>query len=274
MMPLAKFVTRSWPFANGSGRIIDKLFSDVNFEGQSAAVITSDSFPMMVPNDLIGRHLYISGKFDRSVVKVLCDHARPGDVLLDIGANIGYVSACFLKLVPNSKVVAVEPNPPVYEMLQSNLAQFTGRYHTVPVAMSDRDGDGKLATKDWNLGASSLADEGTPVLLWTAERLCTALNLDRIDLIKIDVEGHEEAVLRSLQPLLAQFKPRAILFEDHADRAATDIGELLNTAGYSVHGIYKSLLNTRVLPIRSKQDCTCNDYIAVRQDHNTPRRSR
>jgi FkbM family methyltransferase len=42
---------------------------------------------------------------------MLCRFAKPGDTLLDVGAHIGYVSACFLKIVPASNVIAIEAHP-------------------------------------------------------------------------------------------------------------------------------------------------------------------
>jgi FkbM family methyltransferase len=257
MHTIQKFAVRAWPFANGSGRIIDRFFSGVTFDAP-VSVATTDGFKISIPNDLIGRHIYLSGKFDRSIIQVLCDVARPGDALLDIGANIGYVSACFLQCVPGSTVTAIEPNPPIFDLLRTNLAQFGIRQRTVNCAVSDHDGAGHLETNAYNLGASRLAESGTPVKLCTAE----SLRISRANIIKIDVEGHEEVVIRSLLPLLGRQRPRVILFEDHGDSAAGPIGALLSSAGYTTHGIHKRLNGTTIAPIRSKADCTCNDYIA------------
>src|SRR5215471_3758736 len=111
-----QILLRSWPFPRGAGRIIDRCFSKVAFDDDIVAVRTTDGFDMnIMPNDVIGRHIYLRGEFDRSTVEVLCNFASPGDTLLDIGANIGYVSACFLKNVPNSKVIAVEPQPAILD---------------------------------------------------------------------------------------------------------------------------------------------------------------
>src|SRR5690242_20656556 len=99
----AQALLRLWPFPRGAGRIVDHYFSRLKFDMGVARVPTTDGFGLTVfPNELIGRHLYLTGEFDRSTVEVLLNHARPGDVLLDIGANVGYVSACFLKNVPQS----------------------------------------------------------------------------------------------------------------------------------------------------------------------------
>src|SRR5262249_31196093 len=55
----AQLLVRSWPFPRGSGRIIDRVFSNIKFSEQIASVMTTDGFKMLVPpNDHIGRHIY------------------------------------------------------------------------------------------------------------------------------------------------------------------------------------------------------------------------
>ncbi len=88
--------------------------------------------------------------------------------------------------------------------------------------------------------------------------------LPRLDLIKIDVEGHEETVFHAIDAQLARLAPRAILFEDQGAGAAEAIGTLLNRHRYTVFGIDKRLLRTRRVPMVSSGDCRYNDYLAVR----------
>src|SRR5437016_2453438 len=103
-----QLLVRNWPFPRGSGRIIDRVFSKIKFSEQIASVMTTDGFKMLVPpNDHIGRHIYLSGEFDRTTAEVLITVSKPGDILLDIGANLGYVSACFLQRVENSRCISV-----------------------------------------------------------------------------------------------------------------------------------------------------------------------
>ena len=123
-MCLVPFLARHRPFANGSGRLLDLFARSVDLGGGERIVQTSDGFDIKVlAGDLIGRHLLLSGRFERSVVQVLLDHARLGDVLLDIGANIGYAAACFLSRVSGSTAICVEPQPEIADLLRSTLAQ-------------------------------------------------------------------------------------------------------------------------------------------------------
>ncbi len=272
---------RAWPFPRGAGRIVDRLFSRLSFDEDVATVRTTDGFEMhIMPNELIGRHIYLTGEFDRSMVEVLCNFAEDGDTLLDIGANVGYVSACFLKNIPNSKVFAVEPQPKILDLLCSNLQQFApDQYRIVPVALSDRDGEGWFEICDRNRGASKLVVEEnartTRVAVWSADRFFSNLDIQKLDIIKLDVEGHEESIFRACKPALERLQPRAILFEEQTRKSAPDgpIGILLHSIGYRVFGIRKLLNRIDLMPLSCESDCVYNDYIAVRRGHDVPQKA-
>lgn len=263
-MTLAVLAARYWPFANGSGRIIDRFARGVDLGQGERLAQTSDGFALRVrADDLIGRHILLTGRFDRSVVQVLLDHARPGDVLLDIGANIGYVAACFLSRIADSSAICVEPQPEIVDLLEANMAPFGDRVAIHRVALSDAAGEVRFRIDQANRGASRIdADGEFAVPAMHAGELLAGL--PRLDLIKMDVEGHEETVFRAIDVQLARLAPRAILFEDQGAGAAEAIGALLHRHRYTVFGIDKRLLRTRLVPIVSSGDCRYNDYLAVR----------
>lgn len=268
---LPQILLRSWPFPRGAGRIIDRYYSRLSFDAEVASVRTTDGFTIKVlPNDLIGRHIYLTGEFDRTTVEVLLKFSKPGDVLLDIGANIGYVSACFLQRVPRSKSIAVEPQPQIVDLLLSNLKPFGDeRYKVFPVGLSDVDSSGWLEICDLNRGASKVVDERNShtveIQLWSAKRLFASLHGEKIDLVKIDVEGYEEAVLKACQVELDRLRPRAIFFEEHTQSAAPDgsIGRIFKSIGYQVLGVKKRLTRLEFVSISTARDCAYNDYLAV-----------
>lgn len=263
-MTPAVLAARYWPFANGSGRIIDRFARDVDLGHGERLAQTSDGFALLVrADDLIGRHILLTGRFDRSVVQILLDHARPGDVLLDVGANIGYVTACFLSRVPGSRAVCIEPQPGIVDLLAANMAPFGDRVVLHRVALSDAAGEVRFRIDQANRGASRIDADGEVVVpaMHAGELLA---GLPRLDLIKLDVEGHEETVFRAIDVQLARLAPRAILFEDQGAGAAEAIGTLLHRHHYTVFGIDKRLLRTRLVPIVSSGDCRYNDYLAVR----------
>jgi FkbM family methyltransferase len=278
---ISQALLRAWPFPRGAGRLTDKLFSKLKFRQSEATVRTTDGFWMTVmPNELIGRHIYLTGEFDRTTVEVLVDFSEPGDVLLDIGANIGYVSGCFLKNVDRSKVISVEPQPSVFDLLCANLRQFSAsQYATVPVALSDRNEEGWLESSEQNLGSGKLITEAKPnatrVTVQSADNFFSSLGLEHLELVKIDVEGQEAAVFKASAAHLQRLQPRAIFFEDHLQQAAPleFIGSILNSIGYRVFGVEKHLTKISLIPITTKSDCTYNDYLAISRTRNIPKRA-
>ena len=262
---MVPFIARNWPFANGSGRILDKYAKRVDLGHGERIARTSDGFPIHVyADDLIGRHILMSGKFDRSVVQALLRHARPGDTLLDIGANIGYVSAVFLKKVRNGTALCIEPQPGVVDLLRKNLAQFGNRADVLQVGLADRDDTLRFHVDEANRGASRIREDGeTEIPVREARKVLRTI--PRVDLLKIDVEGFEEPIFRSMEDELKRLLPRAILFEDQTGAAspAGAIGVILTRLGYRIHGVDKKLFKTGLVRIHAQGDCRFNDYLAV-----------
>ena len=262
---LVPFISRNWPFANGSGRILDRYANRIDLGRGERIARTSDGFPMHVyADDLIGRHILMSGKFDRSVVQALLRHARPGDTLLDIGANIGYVSAVFLQKVRNGTALCIEPQPGVVDLLRKNLTQFGKRADVLQVGLADRDGTLRFHVDEANRGASRIREDGeTEIPVREAGKVLRTL--PRVDLLKIDVEGFEEPIFRSMEDELKRLLPRAILFEDQTGAAspAGAIGVILTRLGYRIYGVDKKLFKTGLVRIHAQGDCRFNDYLAV-----------
>lgn len=254
----AQTVLRNWPFQRGVGRLIRAL-GNPKFNEEVATVRTTDGVDLRVlPNDLIGRHIYLTGDYERSVLDVLYSLAKPGDVLLDIGANIGYVSASFLHKVPGSQVLAIEPQPGcVSELLDENLVHFPNRFQIFPVAMSDHSGRARFKVSGFNLGDGRIADDGeVEVAVEAGDDILRGV--EKIDLIKIDVQGHELKALQSMKRTLERLRPRAIIFEDD-DGQLHEIARFLKGSGYTTQAIQKTMLGFKIRDISAD----CDNYIAI-----------
>ena len=274
---LSRTIMHACPFANGQGRIVDRTFLHrMRFAEETLTVTCAGGFELEVfPNDHIGRHIYITGQFDGSIVSVLRSFCKRGDErILDIGANIGSVSCALLHAMPDCRVVAVEPQPRVFALLEKNVARVGGgRGRALNVAIADRDGTGRMAIDTNNSGCSHLVENGAAnaaaieVELINGERLLEQSGLDRIDLIKIDVEGFEEPVLRALVGMIKSQRPRAVLFEHHGDlnQADAPIRRIFDGCGYHLLGIRKTLFSNKLIPIEqlARHGQHAHDYVAV-----------
>jgi FkbM family methyltransferase len=135
-----------------------------------------------------------------------------GDLCLDIGANAGFhtlTAGLFFK-----KVVAIEPTPATAERLRTNVV-LSGFWHVrvEPIALGDADGEATLAVTPGHCGTNRIASGGGGVRV--PVRTLDALAIDpegglaghRVDFIKVDVEGHERAVLKGGRETIARDRP-------------------------------------------------------------------
>lgn len=136
-----------------------------------------------------------------------------GDIVFDVGANIGYTALLFRRLVGSSgKVVALEPGSRIFESLRRN-ADPNGIV-ALQVAATDCDGQGEFHEASMSDLSSLEKVEGSrsvQVPLLRLDRLADQYGAPSF--VKIDVEGHEPAVLRGMNELLASSKPPIVLFE-------------------------------------------------------------
>ena len=173
------------------------------------------------------------------------DCARPDPVIIDLGANIGFATLYFKLRFPAAIIHAFEANPHVARLLRANIA--TNNLADVTVheeAVSDHDGSIQFHISDdpGTLMGSVHADRGGGVLLTVkAVRLSSLLaTLDRVDAVKMDIEGGEWAVLEDLRSS-GQFKrPMRYLIEYHHQigTEAPRLSEFLRPfeeAGYRYH---------------------------------------
>lgn len=133
----------------------------------------------------------------------------PGDVLVDIGANIGYFARIGAKLVGEQGTVhAFEPMPEALRVLKENIKGIPNiQLHEV--ALSAEQGTGEFSVNKHgdtsSLGRHPGALRTIRVSIDTLNNVLQTAN--RIDVIKIDVEGYELEVLRGAKKVLARHKP-------------------------------------------------------------------
>jgi len=164
------------------------------------------------PSDFVQTHLYWTGEYEPWDLQELSRWVAPNAVFLDVGANFGYYSVCLAPLMKGSgQVFAFEPCHPTLERLKINIAlnHLESIIKPVPCGLSDQPGSAYLDETDWNSGAATISvqSKGAKIMLDTLDNFCKSQKLDRLDLIKIDVEGSEFRVLQGGQSTIARFQP-------------------------------------------------------------------
>lgn len=187
---------------------------------------------------------------------LIADSVRQGDVVVDIGANVGLVSfLCARGLQKAGKVFAFEPDTFVFRRLCRNihLNHMQNTITPIQLALSDHVGRADFASVAWgNLGEGTLEMSVTQVRekvaagkmrpisvdVTTMDDWCIQSGVKNVDIVKIDVEGHEFSVLQGMRGIAAK-SPRLRIFVDcHPDMgvAVGEILQLLNEWGMAVVG--------------------------------------
>lgn len=225
------------------------------------------------------------GYINAETVAVFCERARFADTILDIGANWGYYTLLAGSVAPNAKIVSFEPNPFWFQELKKNVTANRFGFENIHVesfAVSDSSGKGSFYLGS-TPGTSSLVKEynkdENPTEI-TVERISldeyvrnqSYMNNRQIDLIKLDVELHESAVLKGAKDTIRCWKPDIICevlppethTKDIRNANMEVIQKILSEFGYEFYWISdKGLVKEDVLqghfPLSNYLFTTCLD---------------
>jgi len=170
--------------------------------------------------------------YEAHLTHYLFEHLRPGAVFVDVGANSGYFS--MLAAGTSARVFAFEPNPPVFRELSDHLDRNIpdGRVRAFELALSDRADRASLFVTAEHSGLSTLVSDsivaagyfGQPsavsVKTMTFDEWRERESVDRVDLMKIDVEGFEARVLAGMARSLRERRIARVVCETAWDGAA------------------------------------------------------
>ena len=192
--------------------------------------------------EMTGQRIYESGEVA----------IRPGDTVVDCGAHVGLFTKLALKQGAD-RVVAIEPDPTNVACLESNLGPEIAEGRVIVVKAGVWNKKTRLTLYeplDGNSGRKTFVEEptngnkmeGLPVL--PLDHIVANLKLDRVDFIKMDIEGSERFAMEGASETLQQFKPRMAISVYHFRRDPTIIPALVKRArpDYQIHA--KDILNS------------------------------
>ena len=129
---------------------------------------------------------------------------RDPGVVLDLGSHIGVSLLFFRMRYPSARIIGVEPNPEVFPRLERNAAQLEGvEVHRLAVAPRDGELNFYPAKQSWASSTRRPSRDARCVTVHgrTLDSLLDDLGLERVGLLKLDIEAGEEEVLRSSRRL-------------------------------------------------------------------------
>lgn len=188
------------------------------------------------------RYFFTPRLYDRAEYDFIGANLPSGGRFVDVGANVGLYSLwAGAAAGPTGRILALEPNPAALERLRFNIDVngFADRIEVVPVAAGDTDGELELWLDPSNLGGSSArrTDRQTAVRVPVRPLLdiVSDAGLERIDILKLDIEGYEDAVLLPfLRAAPEGLLPCAIIIEDSRERWHQDLLGQLERRNYRI----------------------------------------
>jgi FkbM family methyltransferase len=161
------------------------------------------------------RQVFLNGEYDFQV-------ASPPQVIIDAGANIGLASIYFANRYPQARILAIEPERSNFELLRENVAPYP---NVTPLQAALWDKDEEIQLTDPGLGKWGFMTESKQVAASARSNTCHAVaarsvstllrefGLDRVDILKVDIEGAEKEVFQDTASWIGQVE--SIIVELH-----------------------------------------------------------
>ena len=219
------------------------------------------------PNETIGKAIWQTGLYDLAVSETIARLLKPGDRAIDAGANIGYMSSLMAwRVGSKGQVWSFEPHPELVGELRANVTGWGEAGSAVRIvgkALGEAEGEAILVqTEEFaeNRGTSALlgenqeksgAEQRFSVELTRLDVVCNAV--EHFELLKIDVEGGELAVLKGAAGLLRARRIRHVVFEEH-EAYPTPVTQFLEANGYTVFRLVKQMFGLGLTPAAERAD--------------------
>jgi len=185
---------------------------DINVNGYKMSVI---------PNDKgISAELLLFNTHEPLTTKLIIKEIKPDFVCLDIGSNIGYYACLESKLVgEKGHIIAIEPSIENFQYLKKNLSFSQNQnYETCNFACGDKNGETNFAISDrsnWsriveNDDLQSLINDNIHIVKVPVKKIDTFFlekPIEKLDFIRMDVEGYESKIYSGMKETIKKFKP-------------------------------------------------------------------
>jgi len=187
--------------------------------------------PMLYPKGdaYVGRSLELYGEYSEAEVDLFRFLIKPGDMVVEAGANLGSLTLPLARLVgPAGRVLAFEPQRSMHTLLCANAAlNGLSNINAERMALGETDGTTTVPVAQWdasgNFGGIAVGEGKGEVC---AQARIDSWGLQRLNFIKIDVEGAELGVINGGAETIRRLRPAMLVENDRRDRAAALISAI------------------------------------------------
>jgi FkbM family methyltransferase len=224
----AASLIRTLPDLRGRGRVAETLDRFVRRSAISPFAVAPMRLGHRLKLDLRAlchRRAFYTGEYDTDVIVSLCSFFERDWIVLDVGANVGFYSVPFAKKLaelPGSRLICFEPVPANAQNLRENL-DLNSLHHIAKVidtGLSDSVRGMQLTLREEFASGSAtgnaaiLIEDGQDdrfsrieIQVDKLDNIWPSLNCDRVDFIKVDIEGHEDAFIRGAENIISRYLP-------------------------------------------------------------------
>jgi len=246
----------------------------------------------VIPNDIgknsISTELLLFGAHEPLFTDVLLNELNEGMIFLDVGSNIGYYACLVSKKVgKKGKVIAIEPSPLNFRYLKNNVAlQPVSNTETFNLAASDKNGEVDFEIMERSNMCRVVEENAKPLVKYNdsikiitvpVKRLDSFLeeiDVSKIDVVLVDVEGHELNVYRGMSGFLTKYKPKLMIEIHKMHLGVNHTLELLKNLkndGYEVeYYVPRSLDYPTVGSKKDVKKLTINDLLEKIRKNSIP----
>jgi FkbM family methyltransferase len=248
---------RYFPIPVGKSFLWNRIIEPyISWRNREVTAKTNEGIPMKLHlPDFVQSYIYYFGVWEPNLTNYILRALRPGDCLIDVGANVGYYTLLGAKSIGESgKVHAIEASPMICSLLRNNLE--LNDYENITVhnlAVSDKISSLEIfnAQNSQNLGATTTRRIRAGARGYQSEGRVDAAPIDQIvprddllnaRIIKIDVEGAETQVIQGMSHLMKKFSDNTeIIVElnreeiEESGETVDAILELFRQSGFHVY---------------------------------------
>lgn len=246
-MRVAHPVRSIWCNPGNEGRYLRKTFAALlwqirkrTYKTTKILILRSGVVFKAYPDCVVSSALVYASWPEYHELTFLRRHLRAGEILIDVGANVGHISLLLSDIVGPSAIFAFEPTPISFARLSENW-QLNGWpiENLKQIAVGARSGTVFVADVDRPVTTNIISDNpgqvpSVEIPLLPLDALRHLWRGRRIGLLKIDVEGYEPHVFRGARELLRTDRPRFVMFESLSGTIDHKVADLLAAAEYSV----------------------------------------
>lgn len=213
-------------------------------------------------------------KFDQETIDFYKQFINHGDLVIDIGANIGDTTVPMALCAGSTGlIIGFDPNPYVFKILETNAQLNAGKMNIVPVnyAISKDDEEFYFISSEASFGNGGISKskesmhgkfiypekiKGVNLKSFLEEKYKSWLN--KFTFIKIDTEGYDKEIIKSISDLLAVYKPVIIAesFGKSTNEEKMELYEVIEKIGYNIYYFEDFSISARVQKLTDKYALT------------------